>query len=160
MNKKDSQAIRKAKNYAFLLLKFRQRSEKELYHRLKKKNFREEVINQAISFLKDNGFIDDELFAKAWIESRLKRSLGLRKIQNELNLKGLDKKIIERQISEIKKFYSEEEIVNKIAKERFAKLKGIEPEIIKRRLYAYLLRRGFSSEVIVDAINQSCKQIP
>ncbi len=160
MNKKDSEGLRKAKNYAFLLLKFRQRSEKELYHRLKKKNFREEVISQAISFLKDKGFIDDELFAKAWIESRLKRSLGLRKIQNELNLKGLDKKIIERQISEIKKFYSEEEIVNKIAKERFAKLKGIEPEIIKRRLYAYLLRRGFSSEVIVDAIDQSCKQIP
>ncbi|MDD2688976.1 MAG: regulatory protein RecX [Candidatus Omnitrophica bacterium] len=158
MNKKDSEGLQKARNYAFLLLKFRQRSEKELYRRLKKKKFEEEVVAKTISFLKDKRFVDDELFAKSWIESRLKRPCGLRKIENELNLKGVDKKIIERQILEIKKHYSEEEIAGRIAKIRFAKFKDIEQQTAKRRLYGYLLRRGFSPEVISGVVNQLCRQ--
>jgi len=158
VNKKDSEGLQKARNYAFLLLKFRQRSEGELYRRLKKKKFEEEVITKTISFLKDKRFIDDELFAKSWIESRLKRPLGLRKIENELNIKGVDRKIIERQILEIKKHYTEEEIVNRVAQERFSKFKGIEQQAAKRRLYGYLLRRGFSPEVISGVVNQLCRQ--
>ena len=87
------------------MLKFRQRSRKEIYDRLKKKKFDEEIINETISFLKNKGFIDDQLFAKAWIESRIKKPLGLRKIRQELNLKGIDKQIIDSQIGEIKEKY-------------------------------------------------------
>lgn len=150
--------LQKAKNYAFLLLKFRLRSEKELYSRLKKKKFPEQIIKETILFLKDKGFIDDKVFAKTWIESRLKRPLGLKRIKTELNLKGIDKEIIESSIDEIKNSYSEVEIVTGIAQKRLSRLKGIEPAIAKRRLYTYLLRRGFSGEVVTDVVNQLCKQ--
>lgn len=136
-----------------MLLKFRLRSEKEIYARLKHKKFDEEIIKQTILFLKDKGFIDDRIFAKAWIASRIKKPLGLGKIRQELNLKGIDKEIIDSQISEIKQDYSEEDLIKKIAKLRLAKLKGIEPRCAKRRVYAYLLRRGFSPEIIIDALN-------
>lgn len=158
MNKEDTSGLQKAKNYAFLLLKFRQRSENELYRRLKKKKFEEGIIAQTISFLKNNKFIDDEIFARSWIESRLKRPLGLRKIENELSIKGVDRKIIQRQILEIKKDYSEEEVVSSIARERFAKFKGMEQQAARRRLYGYLLRRGFSPEVVSTVVNQLCRQ--
>lgn len=136
-----------------MLLKFRLRSESELYERLKNKKFVEEIIKQTLLFLKDKGFIDDSLFAKAWIESRMKKPLGLRRIRQELNLKGIDKEIINSQISAIKKNYSEADIVKKIAKARFSKLNNIEPRSAKRRVYAYLLRRGFSPEIIIDVLN-------
>lgn len=158
MNNKDIQSLQKARDYAFLLLKFRQRSVKELYSRLKKKNFSEEVSRKTISFLIEKGFIEDSSFARSWIESRLKRSLGLRRIRNELRLKGIEEALIETEIAAIKKNYREDQVVKKIAQERFTKLKGVEPQIAKRRLYAYLLRRGFSPEIIIDALNQSCKQ--
>ena len=151
--KSNLEPLQKAKNYAFLLLKFRPRSEKEIYQRLKKKKFDPGIINQTLAFLKDKGFINDSDFTRLWIESRLKRPLGLRRIRQELNLKGIDKQIIDSRIEEIKKSYSEEGLVTKICQEKFDKLKNIEPQKAKRRIYAYLLRRGFSPEVIIDAIN-------
>ena len=150
-------SLQKAREYAFLLLKFRQRSRKEIYERLKKKKFGEEIINETISFLKLKGFIDDRLFAKAWIESRIKKPLGLRKIRQELNLKGIDKQIIDSEISEIKEKYAEEEVVGKIINKRLGRLKGIDPNRAKIRLYSYLLRRGFSPEIVIDTITRICE---
>jgi len=157
VDKKNTDLCQKARGYAFLLLKFRLRSEKELYQRLKRKKFAEEIIRETILFLKDKGFIDDKSFTKTWIESRLKRPLGLRRIRQELNLKGIDKETIDSQLIEVKKNYCEEDIVRKIAQERLGHLKGIEPDIAKRRLYSYLLHRGFSPEIVIDAITQLCK---
>jgi len=146
--------LQKARNYAFLLLKFRLRSEKELYERLKKKKFPEETIRGVISSLKDKGFIDDRIFAKAWIASRLKKPLGLRRVKQELKLKGVDKEIVESLVNEITKDYSEADKVLEITEARLDRLKGIEPRIAKRRIYAYLLRRGFSHEVIMDVVSK------
>ena len=146
--------LQKAKDYAFLLLKFRLRSENEIRQRLKKKKFDADIIEMTLFFLKDKGFIDDNYFAKTWIESRIKKPLGIRRLKAELSIKGINKAIIDTQIDEIKKSYSEEDIVGGIAKDRLNKLKGIDPQKAKRRVYAYLLRRGFSPEVVIDVLNR------
>lgn len=146
--------LEKAKNYAFLLLKFRSRSEKELYRRLKKKKFDDNVIKETLSFLKEKNFINDIEFAKAWIAARLKKPLGLRRLRQELNLKGVNKEIIDNAITEVKENYNEKEAVEKIVGEKFRKLKGVEPKKVRRRIYAYLLRRGFSADVVMEVFNQ------
>ena len=148
-NKKDLQA---AKDYAFLLLKFRPRSYKELSQRLKKKRFEEQVINSVLEFLSQNKFIDDNEFAGAWIKSRLKRNLGPRRIIEELKAKGINKQIIDSQLRQLTKDYCQEEIVFGLARSRISKLKGVDPQKAKARVYAFLLRRGFSGGVIMDAI--------
>lgn len=158
MIKNNQGSLQKAREYVFLLLKFRQRSSKEIYLRLKKKKFEEQVIKQTIDFLRGKGFIDDRVFAKAWISSRLKKSLGLRRIRQELDLKGIDKEIIDSQIGAIRGEYSEEAIVAEIARERLSRLKGVQPDIARRRLYAYLLRRGFSPEIVIDTLTSLCKR--
>jgi regulatory protein len=150
----DPQQKQKALNYAFLLLKFRLRSEKELYERLRKKKFDERIIRNALSFLKEKGFINDNYFAKAWIEWRIKKPLGIRKIKEELKLKGIDKEIIDSQIRKIKEIYREEDIVSKLAGLRISKLKGVEPYKAKQRVYAYLIRRGFSPDIVMDVVSQ------
>jgi len=146
----------KAKQYSFLLLKFRLRSEKELEERLKGKKFGLDIIRQTIAFLKEKKFLDDHIFARSWIESRLKKPLGLARLRQELKLKGIDSKIIEAQLEEAKKDYSEEETVLRLAKERLGKLKGIDAQKAKQRVYGYLLRRGFSGRAIIEAIEQLC----
>jgi regulatory protein len=147
-------AFQKAKEYSFLLLKFRLRSEKEISERLKKKKFPEQVIKAAVAFLKEKKFIDDKEFARTWIESRIKRPLGLRRLKEELRAKGIDKEIIETNIREIKQDYPEADIVAEVAAEKLSRIKGVEPQKAKSRVYAYLLRRGFSSEVVIDTINK------
>jgi len=105
--------LQKAKDYAFLLLKFRLRSEKEFVFRLKKKKFDEKTIKQALAFLKKEGLLDETY-----------------------------------------KHSREEDVVLKLAKERFEELKDIEPLKAKRRIFSYFLRRGFSPEIINEAIGQ------
>ncbi|MBU0547676.1 MAG: recombination regulator RecX [Candidatus Omnitrophica bacterium] len=144
----------KAKEYAFLLLKFRLRSEKELVQRLKQKGFSEELSRDTVNFLKDRQFIDDRVFAKGWVASRLKRPFGLRRIKQELVQKGLDKEIIEETFVQAKEDYDEGSIVKRLAEQRFSKLKGIEPIKAKQRVYAYLMRRGFSSDLVSNVVGK------
>jgi regulatory protein len=153
---KQSESFAKARDYAFFLLKFRLRSENELFGRLIRKKFSEETAKEVVAFLEEKKFIDDNIFAKAWLNSRLKRRLGLRRIKQELKQKGINKGIIETEIAKVKS-YSEAETVLELAKERLGKSKAIEPVKAKRRVYEFLLRRGFSPEIVIDTLNQLCK---
>jgi len=146
--------LEKARAYAFLLLKFRLRSEAELLERLKLKGFSEELSQSTVNFLKDKEFIDDRVFARGWVASRLKRPFGLRRIKQELAAKGLNKEIIEGSLAQAKEGYNESQIVSELARQRFSRQKGIEPQKAKMRVYAYLLRRGFSPDTVSDIIKQ------
>lgn len=149
-----SHSPEKAREYAFLLLKFRLRSEKELEQRLRQKGFSEELSRETVNFLKDRDFIDDRVFAKGWVSSRLKRPFGLRRIKQELIQKGLDKETIAETLDQAKEGYDESSIIRLLAERRFSKLKGIEPLKAKQRVYAYLMRRGFSPDLISNAVKK------
>jgi regulatory protein len=152
-----AEIFEKAKSYAFLLLKFRLRTEQELAGRMKQKKFPPEVISRTIDFLKEKKFIDDGTFTRAWIDSRLKQSMGLRRVKNELKLKGVPGALIDQSIAQVKESYSEDEIVADIIRRKIGSLKGLDPLKAKQRIYAFLIRRGFSVDVIVDNLNQILK---
>jgi regulatory protein len=146
------------KEYAFFLLKFRLRSEKELYDRLLKKKFPEGEVKKVIVFLKEKKFIDDRAFTKAWVDSRLRQRIGLKRIIQELRQKGIDKEAIEDKLSEAKSGYSESEIVKGLAEERLKRIKDVYPQKAKSRVYGYLIRRGFSPDIVIDTLNRICKR--
>lgn len=154
MPKSNSREIKRAKDYAFRLLKFRPRAEGELILRLKKKKFSQEIINQIISYLKEKKFIDDEDFAKSWVESRIRIPLGINRLKVELKAKGINQDIISRVLENAKQQYDQSEVVNQLAKEKFSRLKNLDSNKAKRRIYAYLLRRGFPRDMVIDTINQ------
>lgn len=146
--------FQKAKKYVFLLLKFRLRGEKEVEERLRRKSFEEETIKKTLSFLREEDFLDDNYFAKAWIESRIKKNLGFERLAEELRIKGIDRRIIDKQIEQARKDYSEEKIVFAIVRERMGKLRKVDPQSAKRRIFAYLSRRGFSAQISMDVLAQ------
>jgi len=137
-----------------LLLKFRLRSEKELLQRLRQKGFPEHLCLDTLNFLKEREFINDRIFAKGWLSSRLKRPFGLRRIKQELFQKGLDKEVIEETFDLVKNGYDESGIVRQLVEQRFARLKGVEPLKARQRVYAYLIRRGFSPDVAGEAVKK------
>jgi len=148
-----------ARAYAFLLLKYRLRSENELKARLKRKGYAEELAAQTVNFLKDRAFIDDRVFARGWVASRLKRPLGKRKIKLELAQKGVASDIVQEALGWATQDYSESQTVAQLAKQRFSKLKGIEPLKAKARVYGYLIRRGFAPEAVSEAMRSLGKEI-
>jgi regulatory protein len=149
--------LEKAKAYAFLLLKFRLRSEQEIRGRMKQKKFPPEAIGATIDFLKQKKFLDDEAFTRAWVDSRLKRSLGLRRVKNELKLKGVKASVIEQSVDAVKETYSEDEAVADLIRRKLQTMKGLDIQKAKQRIYAFLIRRGFSPDVIVDNFNTILK---
>ncbi|RKY28916.1 MAG: hypothetical protein DRP74_09395 [Candidatus Omnitrophota bacterium] len=149
----NADSINKARNYAYLLLKFRLRSEKEISDRLKRKKFTPEVIRKTLQFLREKGFINDFEFARSWVNSRVKKPLGILRLKQELKVKGINPDIAEAVLKDLKSNYAEEKIVRELAQEKFKRIKGAE-EKKKRRVFNYLLRRGFSPAAIIGSLNQ------
>lgn len=142
-----------AKRIAFQLLKFRSRSCYEIRDRLKRKGFPEEVISQTINFLTRLKYLDDTEFARSWSQSRLNKPLGVRRISFELKQKGVEKNIIEQTLEKLKQGYSEAQIIERIAKGKFKKMKALDEFKAKRRIYGHLIRRGFNPETVKEAID-------
>jgi regulatory protein len=149
-----SDEITKAKKFVFRLLKYRTRSYKELQERLKAKKFSPDVISQVIDYFDKLGLINDQVFALTWLNSRLGKPLGLRRIFFELKQKGISNEIIEEVQNKIKDNYNEYEVVQRLARDKIDKLKCLDQNKAKRRIYNFLIRRGFSVDIINDVINR------
>ena len=136
------------------MLKFRPRSEYELHQRLKRRGFSESAVKETLLFLKEKGLINDLEFARAWVESRLKKPLGINRLRQELKIKGIDRDLIQQVIESVSANYSEGTVIKELVCRRWEKLKHIQHQKAKRRIFLYLLRRGFSSDMIQEAIDQ------
>jgi regulatory protein len=81
----DEQA--KAVNAAMNLLARRPRSEREIRDRLKRKGYPPETIDAAVAKLEGWRYLDDEAFARFWVENReANKPRGRRLLEQELRL--------------------------------------------------------------------------
>lgn len=133
-------------NFALRYLSFRNRSTKEVYDYLIRKNFVDETINVALKRLVDLKFINDEEFARLWIESRQKHK-GKSKfiLKSELRMKGLKDDQIQPLLNEAQEDFE----TAKIAYDKKKRILGNLPsEEFKKKMAAFLQRRGYSWEVV------------
>ena len=138
----------RAKKFVFRLYKFRPRSEKELAEHLKTKGFSHNTITKSIQYFKRIGMLDDRLFAQGWINSRLKKPFGMRRIRYELKKKGVSDEILDEQFEKAVRHYDEIETLTALAKRQAAHYKNLDARTTQRRLFAYLARRGFQNSSI------------
>jgi regulatory protein len=146
--------LSQAKAVVHRLFKFRIRSEHEIRAKLKEKGFPHEIIEQAVAFFTKCEMLNDTIFAKAWIGSRLNKPMGLRRIKQELKEKGIADEIIASELTAAKSDYDESEAVKEVIKRRLRMYQGLDPIKKKRRLEGYLLRRGFSTETIYKILKR------
>lgn len=146
-------------NYVRGLLRLRPRSEKEIRDKLKVKKYESKALEELVAYFKNLNYINDREFAKAWLESRLRKPLGFKAIRAELIQKGVDSEIIEELLSQKSRNFNEAMVVQELAEKRFNKLRGKQDsaEKIKDKLYGYLLRRGFSNDIIIGVIGNLIK---
>ena len=104
-------------------------------------------VEQVLSRLIEKKYIDDEKFAKFWVENRNQRKgSSIKKLKSELFSKGVSSDIIEQVLSESNR-NDEDEIQKIIAK----KAKRYTDE---QKLIAYLARQGFSFDEIKKALSK------
>lgn len=143
--------IRKAFNRALHFLSFRMRSEHEVKEKLKD-DFGEAVILEAIVKLKDYGFLNDEAFATAFMNTKKNAAKqGPRAIAQDLKRKGINDQTREAVLDEFG--HAEQvEIATQLAQKVARSEQSKTPAQVKQKIRDNLMRKGYSFEVITDAI--------
>lgn len=150
----NSAELTRAKQAVFRILKYRPRSEQETMEKLKAKDFSDEIIHETIKYFTRIGELNDQRFALGWARSRLNKPLGIRRIQNELKHKGIADAIIRHALEEASDGYKESETVLTLAQRRLRQYRNLESATAKRRLYHYLVRRGFDHHTVLTCLQQ------
>lgn len=153
MEDRDPQ-LKKAFAAAERLLKIRPRSEWELRGQLAKKVFPADVVDRVIGEYKRLGIINDDFFARQWVQSRLKRPFGWQRIRFELKQKGVSAETIEQTIEHARAGFDEPATALELARRRAAKYAQLPPDKRKQRVAGFLERRGFDHYAITQALRK------
>lgn len=107
----------------------------------------DENVKKVINRLEERGYIDDEKFAKFYIENRnLKKGISEKRLKLELKTKGIEDGIIENAFMESPR-NEEEEIKKIIAKKR--------RKYDDKKLISYLLRQGFDYQLVQNLVRET-----
>jgi len=129
-----------AQQAALRLLAYRPRSEAEMRQRLTRRGLSEEVVQETIAHLREQGLLSDAAFARFWVEARDQNSpRGRRLLWQELSAKGIEREIARQAIDAV----AEEDAALRAAQKKARHLQGQDYPIFRRRLGDFLLRRGF-----------------
>ncbi len=142
----------RAKASGFDMLRARLFSRKELTDKLRRKGYSAEAAERAVSAIEELGYISDEEFAEAFVESRLRsKPKGRMALRRELRQKGIDKLTIERTLRAVSD-EDEREAALKLAQKQMRLYQNLPRETARRRLYQYLMRRGYRYEDVSAAL--------
>jgi regulatory protein len=140
---------------ALNMLALRARSSSELARSLVRKGEEKAHVDWAIARLLEQGLLDDAAFARALTRSRVvggKRSR--RRVEQELARKGVSRSVAGEAIDDVfeDEAVDQRAIVEEAARKKLRSLAGLEPAVQRRRLYAFLARRGYDLDDIRAAI--------
>lgn len=138
---------------ALRLLEHRPRAEEEIRRKLEVKGITEEAIDHVIERLRRNNLVNDDQFAQAWVENRSAfRPRSRKALQYEMRQKGVSAPAIEQALANLE--IDEEELAYQAALKQSRKLNHLEKMDFRRKLSAFLARRGFNYETIAPVVER------
>ena len=145
---------RRAKLRCLNLLKSRSYTEKQLAEKLRAGKYPEAVIEEALSYVKSFGYVDDAAYARSYAEDQIEKK-SVRRIAEELQRKGVDRGLIEEALVYVQERDGGQDEEGMIR--RLLEKKHFDPETAdfaeKRRIQAFLMRKGFTADGIRRAMN-------
>jgi regulatory protein len=136
---------------ALNMLAFRARSSVELARALVKKGEEKPNVDWAIERLQTQGLLDDAAFAQSFTRAKvLGAKQSRRRVQQDLARKGVTRSVSDAAIDTVfeQEGVDQREIVEEAARKKLRGLRGLEPPVRRRRLYAFLARRGYDGDDI------------
>lgn len=142
-----------ATQYAINLLARREYSEAEIRYRMQQKAFSEQDINNAILYLQQKNWQNDQRFCESYIRSRSQKGYGLARIKQELtHLKGINSAIIAEVINEMDIDWAE--LALTVLQKKFPDFTQVNDLKTKQKIWRYMTSHGFSPEQFIDYIGQ------
>lgn len=148
-------------------LSFRPRSEKEVKDKLKEiaykdrdleKDQKTDLVEAVFDKVKNLKFVNDFDFGKWFVEQRreAKKPSGTYKIKTELFKKGLTKELINELLGE--SLLSDEVLAFKASEKKLKLFKNLPLPDFKHKMSSYLLRQGFSWDVVSPVVDTLLKR--
>jgi regulatory protein len=130
------------------------RTRHELATALASRDVPEDVADAVLDRMEAVGLVDDEAFARDWVESRQqRRHLSRSALRRELQTKGVDRDQIDAAVAGVE---TEDEMTAALAlaTKKLRSVQGLERDVQYRRLAGALARRGFSGGVASAVLSQ------
>ncbi|MGB9664671.1 MAG: regulatory protein RecX [Ignavibacteria bacterium] len=142
------------KKSALRFLSIRNHSSQELYKKLSKKKFSDQIIKKVIDELLSIGYLNDKKFAEQYLSELTGKLFGPLKIKNEMIKRGIAKEIIDDVLSD---YFNNDEIQkevikNILSKNRFPKKISNRNEM--QKIYNYLISRGFQNGIVMEVLKE------
>jgi regulatory protein len=153
---KSQDEVEVAYQKALHFLSFRPRSSAEVRQNLSKRGISESLIEETLDRLQSTGQIDDEAFARAWVENRNTfRPRGKPALRMELRRKGLSDEIVQ---SVLNTQVDEAALAITSARKYARRLIGLEWPEFRQKLSGFLARRGFSYTTLAPVVSEVWKE--
>ncbi len=148
-----------AKKSALDSLSYRIRSTAEIRDKLKSKKISPGTIEKTVEHLDKMGLINDEEFARQLVLSKMgKKPAGKNVIRQKLFQKGISKNTADKVIEELYTADKEDELIADVYNKYAKKVEGMDKYQKRRKLYEYLVRKGFDNDSINEFLNEKLKE--
>jgi regulatory protein len=137
-----------ARQRALRRLARRDHSEAELRRSLTRDGFPDAIVDATLTRLRAEKYLDDQGFAARFARSRVAHhGLGRNRVRQALRARGVSRGIIDKGVAEALRDVSEVEALEALARRYWRQHGRDEPLRRIRKLWGFLLRRGFPAEM-------------
>lgn len=145
--------LHRVKLKAMSLLKYQDRTRKELKDRLMRAEFPEFITEGAIAYVESFGYINDEEYVRRYMEYKAGTKSRIQ-IKMDLRKKGIGTEILERIFDEYE--YEEDDVLEEQVQKRIRQKGSVTKENFQK-YYGYFARKGFNSVKIIDLLRKYCE---
>lgn len=153
----DASAAQRTYDRALDLLAVRARAARDLARTLVRKGESPRHVEAAVVRLQELGFLDDAAFARQFARAKLAGpGFSRRRLQAELARRGVAREVVDAALADV---LADEEVdadavIDRVAAKKLRTLAGLSREVQRRRLYAFLARRGYDPDEIRAAMTR------
>jgi regulatory protein len=127
----------------------------DLGRRLRRKGHAPQAIAPALERLAERGFLDDAAFAANYVETRAARGRGPLRLARDLAAMGVERSVVDRALPpHARSDDAGGDVSRALAAKRAAQLGDLPRHVRRRRVLAYLARRGFSGREVSDMVGK------
>lgn len=144
---------RRAKLRSMNLLQSKDYTRRQLEDKLIQGEYPQQCIEEAIAYVESYGYIDDERYAREFIEYHIQNKSRSR-IEMDLMKKGIGREIIQKAFDTLQELGVEsnemELVIELLKKKKYSANIATKQE--QQKMYGFLYRKGFHSDVISRAL--------
>lgn len=142
-----------ARMLAEQFIDFQPRTSAEVRRRLLRAGYEPEIADEVVADLETAGLLDDARFSADWVESRSRRKgLGRTRLSAELLRKGVSREQTQEAVSSVDR-EAELDMALALARKRLG-LDDPRDAAVRRKVAAYLQRRGYNWEIVEQVFSR------